>query len=288
MHGKQLEQWNLQAPVLYLWSHPDWSSRHKAVAQECGHISMEQKGYVLNSSNIEREVSNNLIAENHDNYGDFSTLMNDNVPEDHDRCEPENAGMSFVGRPSNQGSEILKDGFRMEPSIESLKEMEYEGKEDLDRIMTSIEQYGTSETEPEVDGMCIDMEISSPFNSAVDWTDLQSLLESPAYEAVKTPEVEVGKTGSEYRQTRSLLNRLGFKTHYQLPGCINPGVGTSVGASNENKPDGLSSETHTRADLLNRQDHNVLFQDSDSYHLGSTAQSSYPQSNYSFMRQDGP
>lgn len=35
----QLEQWNLIAPPLYLWSRPDWTPKHKAIALKQGHIS---------------------------------------------------------------------------------------------------------------------------------------------------------------------------------------------------------------------------------------------------------
>ncbi|XP_031375535.1 protein ENHANCED DOWNY MILDEW 2-like isoform X2 [Punica granatum] len=35
---KQMDQWNLNAPLLYLWSHPKWTSKHKAVAQRQGHL----------------------------------------------------------------------------------------------------------------------------------------------------------------------------------------------------------------------------------------------------------
>ncbi|XP_073003721.1 protein ENHANCED DOWNY MILDEW 2-like [Typha latifolia] len=39
---KQMEQWNLKPPLLYLWSRSDWTSRHKAIAAKHGHISMKQ------------------------------------------------------------------------------------------------------------------------------------------------------------------------------------------------------------------------------------------------------
>ncbi|XP_019079245.1 protein ENHANCED DOWNY MILDEW 2 isoform X5 [Vitis vinifera] len=349
MHDKQLEQWNLLPPLLYLWSRPDWTSRHKAVAQKCGHISIEQKDFLVEGNNVEREVSNYLMEENHDCYGDFSNLMNDygdissildNVPEDNDESEPEGTGMLFFGpSSSNRSSEVLKkDECDMGPSIERLKK-ECEGKEDVDRIVTSIEQSGNSETEPKVDGMCIDMEISSPVNSAFDCTDFQSLLEDKAYEAV-----EVGKIGFGNLQRRLSGNKLGFKKNYvgirasissdtdgqslmnqqpfprethklstranigfnshnQFHGYINPGVGTSVGASYKNEPDKQRSETNTSTHLpLNRQNHDLPSQGfilpnqgSDSYHVGSLpyapapmAQSSYPRANYSSMQLDGP
>lgn len=37
MNGKQLEQHNSLAPPLYLWSRPDWTAKHKAIAETRGH-----------------------------------------------------------------------------------------------------------------------------------------------------------------------------------------------------------------------------------------------------------
>lgn len=37
VNEKQLEQWNVKAPPLYLWSRNDWTARHRAIAQEHGH-----------------------------------------------------------------------------------------------------------------------------------------------------------------------------------------------------------------------------------------------------------
>ncbi|MED6118458.1 hypothetical protein PIB30_118213 [Stylosanthes scabra] len=35
---RQMEQWNLISPPLSLWSRPDWTDKHKAIAQENGHL----------------------------------------------------------------------------------------------------------------------------------------------------------------------------------------------------------------------------------------------------------
>lgn len=42
VHDKQMEQWNMKPPVLYLWSRPDWTAKHRAVAMKHGHASDEQ------------------------------------------------------------------------------------------------------------------------------------------------------------------------------------------------------------------------------------------------------
>ncbi|KAL2495851.1 protein ENHANCED DOWNY MILDEW 2-like [Forsythia ovata] len=43
VNDKQMEDWNLNAPPLYLWSHPDWTPKHKDIAQQHGHLSKDQK-----------------------------------------------------------------------------------------------------------------------------------------------------------------------------------------------------------------------------------------------------
>ncbi|TYK08109.1 protein ENHANCED DOWNY MILDEW 2 [Cucumis melo var. makuwa] len=35
---KQMDQWNVRPPVLYLWSRRDWTDKHIAIAQEHGHL----------------------------------------------------------------------------------------------------------------------------------------------------------------------------------------------------------------------------------------------------------
>ncbi|XP_073149237.1 protein ENHANCED DOWNY MILDEW 2 isoform X2 [Henckelia pumila] len=38
-HDNQIEDWNNTAPVIYLWSHPDLTSKHKDIAVRHGHLS---------------------------------------------------------------------------------------------------------------------------------------------------------------------------------------------------------------------------------------------------------
>lgn len=38
MKDKQMDQWNVRPPLLYLWSRRDWADKHKVIAQEHGHL----------------------------------------------------------------------------------------------------------------------------------------------------------------------------------------------------------------------------------------------------------
>ncbi|XP_028758260.1 protein ENHANCED DOWNY MILDEW 2 isoform X2 [Neltuma alba] len=46
IHDKQMEDWNLKAPPLYLWSRPDWTARHTEIALRHGHIKGQDAMHV--------------------------------------------------------------------------------------------------------------------------------------------------------------------------------------------------------------------------------------------------
>ncbi|XP_047340935.1 protein ENHANCED DOWNY MILDEW 2-like [Impatiens glandulifera] len=39
VNDNQMEDWNVNAPPLYLWSRPDWADRHKEIAEQNGHLN---------------------------------------------------------------------------------------------------------------------------------------------------------------------------------------------------------------------------------------------------------
>ncbi|XP_038703910.1 protein ENHANCED DOWNY MILDEW 2-like [Tripterygium wilfordii] len=51
---KQLEQWNLNPPPLYLWSRSDWTARHKAIAQECNNMPKMQEEMYRKETNLDQ------------------------------------------------------------------------------------------------------------------------------------------------------------------------------------------------------------------------------------------
>lgn len=87
-----LDDWNVKAPPLSLWSRPDWTTKHKAVAKEHGHVEPKKnephKGaervvsnYLMEENKPHegavRVVSNYLTEENQDCYNDFSNIITD-------------------------------------------------------------------------------------------------------------------------------------------------------------------------------------------------------------------
>ncbi|KAG9132177.1 hypothetical protein Leryth_022232 [Lithospermum erythrorhizon] len=53
VNGKQMEDWNVSAPPLYLWSHPDWTSTHKSIAEQKGHLGEMPEKVEPNENHIE-------------------------------------------------------------------------------------------------------------------------------------------------------------------------------------------------------------------------------------------
>ncbi|QHO32031.1 Protein ENHANCED DOWNY MILDEW [Arachis hypogaea] len=99
VRDKQLEDWNNKTPPLYLWSRPDWSARHRAIALQHGHIKDKYDDAHVKGI----EVKNYLMEENHDCYQDYAGLhapgdvlsIFDGVPDDNGGATPEEGGNSF-------------------------------------------------------------------------------------------------------------------------------------------------------------------------------------------------
>ncbi|KAM1754950.1 hypothetical protein ACFX11_007306 [Malus domestica] len=74
-NDKQLDQWNVTPPPLYLWSRPDWSADIKSIAQEHGHITASQ-GYTKDHSN---SLNNGRSIGNNDQYGEAPMLIDGGI-----------------------------------------------------------------------------------------------------------------------------------------------------------------------------------------------------------------
>lgn len=70
-NDKQMEQWNVKPPPLYLWSHPDWADKHKLIAQEHGHLFRERDVSKTESFDKEKSSASHSMD---DNYVDDTML----------------------------------------------------------------------------------------------------------------------------------------------------------------------------------------------------------------------
>lgn len=64
VHDKQIEQWNVRPPVLYLWSRPDWTSKHKGIASSQGHTSRLQPALLVHKDSQTNSEEDSPIANN--------------------------------------------------------------------------------------------------------------------------------------------------------------------------------------------------------------------------------
>ncbi|CAL5391113.1 unnamed protein product [Camellia sinensis] len=198
VHEQQMEQWNWKAPPLYLWSRSDWTAQHKAIARNHGHLCKEQ------AENVQKVVSNYLMEENQDCYGDFSDIMNgcgdisrilDDVPEDSDDNEGARANVPNMQRESPSP---LVDGCGGPPL--------------------------------EIDEMYMDMELSTPPNFPCNDTRLKSLSECQPEAGLETwAEANAGQRDFEYLLQPNLHGHgLQFGTEYTM---FHTAVPNAVGSS---------------------------------------------------------
>jgi len=58
---KQMDQWNVSPPPLYLWSHPDWTQRHRRIAEEHGHSTLKNGTYGTRNETYIGEDTNLIV-----------------------------------------------------------------------------------------------------------------------------------------------------------------------------------------------------------------------------------
>ncbi|KHN47582.1 PHD finger-containing protein [Glycine soja] len=98
---KQLEDWNLKPPPLYLWSRPDWTTKHREIAQKHCHIKEEYDVHVNG-----KEVKNYLMEENHECYQNCRGLH-----------VPGNVLSIFDGIPNDNGANAPEEGATSNASV---------------------------------------------------------------------------------------------------------------------------------------------------------------------------
>ncbi|KAG4120682.1 hypothetical protein ERO13_D11G158200v2 [Gossypium hirsutum] len=215
VEDKHLEQWNVKAPPLYLWSRQDWTARHKAIAREQHHAYDWLEELPGNGENAKEVEFNYLMQDKHDCYGDFSkdvyacggiSSILDGVPEMNDGFESEGSrgtvhGKDMEGQFPGSNS-IWKNNDFPKQIHDKVIEMQPEGHGNMDASPKAASDNGIA---LETDDMCIDMEISSPANRA------------GYYEVPGTQ----GGDGVFQNRGQGPLN-LGFKTEYRFRDIQNP------------------------------------------------------------------
>ncbi|QCD78251.1 histone-lysine N-methyltransferase NSD3 [Vigna unguiculata] len=63
-NDRQMDQWNVKPPPLYLWSRPDWTSKHKAIAREHDHLIREREVSKMESFGEKESPSSHTKEDN--------------------------------------------------------------------------------------------------------------------------------------------------------------------------------------------------------------------------------
>ncbi|KAL8462413.1 hypothetical protein ACS0TY_033441 [Phlomoides rotata] len=65
VNDNQIEDWNKDPPPLFLWSRPDWTPKHRAIAEQHGHSSGTLKNYRPDNKSHNEKHSPNSAQESH-------------------------------------------------------------------------------------------------------------------------------------------------------------------------------------------------------------------------------
>ncbi|CAK7324564.1 unnamed protein product [Dovyalis caffra] len=99
-----MDQWNVTAPPLYLWSCREWSAKHKAIAQKHGHLFSQQERSNLEKNHFETETPDPVNGQ-HSNAG--ALILAGDIPLQSRRPQESNCGVVNDGhegwRPCNNG-----------------------------------------------------------------------------------------------------------------------------------------------------------------------------------------
>ncbi|MCD7467238.1 hypothetical protein HAX54_004563 [Datura stramonium] len=147
VHNQQMEQWNIVSPPLYLWSRPDWTTTHRTIAMEHGHIRKDSQKSEAEGNKVNTGITNYLMQETRDCYGDFSDIM---------------TSYGDINSLLDDIPEISIDAEYSQNQLFGVAEQEY----GLGNSQEVLGYQGKDENETlQAEAMCIDMDLSTPTNS---------------------------------------------------------------------------------------------------------------------------
>ena len=200
-----MEQWNVRVPVLYLWSHPDWTAKHKAIAEEQGHLSIQHEG--LKTESIHSETS----PADHTMDGSFD----DNIKPSDDLLKPTDELEDFRGQSST--NEVPSES-PLHSSVDQESQEQRTSKSDK----TSLKRKNAEEND--------EIAVSQSKRQAVNET----------YQGIahySQPRVIEGRQSAEGFQSKSVGNSPrveagdhGYR-HFEHPSCSREDLGSAYGVS---------------------------------------------------------
>ncbi|CAM8906260.1 unnamed protein product [Rhodiola kirilowii] len=114
-NNKQLEDWNVTTPPLYLWSRHDWTSRVKEIARKRGHVSQNPNQYKGQEKSLEKPASEAvpMEIEEFEEFGSrrlrASEILKRPSPQSYGGCRKDYSDDSTKGRGRGQSEEETED-----------------------------------------------------------------------------------------------------------------------------------------------------------------------------------
>ncbi|KAL6311060.1 hypothetical protein AAG906_011902 [Vitis piasezkii] len=213
VNDKQIEQWNVNPPLLYLWSRQDWTAKHRAIAQKCGHVSRRQSVTFGKIQNEEPVLDHPMADQTHS--GHVSMMLDEHSVENHELEHEERREIVTAGR--------------VESSPHSGVDREDHGKKLLNE--NSKQRHGKGKHEKRTENISDDKQIMTPVSEMCKGTsctssprasDARSTVDIHQPEALKkSSPVEVGEEVYPHFQPGvpdSSLQRTGYGgSHASIP-----------------------------------------------------------------------
>lgn len=214
VNDKQIEQWNVNPPLLYLWSRQDWTTKHRAIAQKCGHVSRRRRVSHLEKIQNEEPVLDHPMADQI-HSGHVSMMLDEHSVENHELEHEERREIVTAGR--------------VESSPHSGVDREDHGKKLLNE--NSKQRHGKGKHEKRTENISDDKQIMTPVSEMCKGTsctssprasDARSTVDIHQPEALKkSSPVEVGEEVYPHFQPGvpdSSLQRTGYGgSHASIP-----------------------------------------------------------------------
>ncbi|PIN18907.1 hypothetical protein CDL12_08418 [Handroanthus impetiginosus] len=102
VNDQQIEDWNVNGPSLYLWSNPAWTPKHKAIAEQHGHLGGQRSHRLEDSHNEMLNANSSQECHNLD-----KSIANQG--EDTHRDKPDNVEPEDRMTPSSHQEDLTRD-----------------------------------------------------------------------------------------------------------------------------------------------------------------------------------
>ncbi|GAB4849712.1 hypothetical protein Ancab_004506 [Ancistrocladus abbreviatus] len=141
VNDKQIEDWNVVTPILYLWSRKDWTAKHKGIAEKHGHLS-EKHTQLQRKLDSPKEIRvPDPSIEGHDEDGYVPMEIDEDPPQNETPKESKDMHMVEIedhkGPAAGDDNTIGRHGHEIDESERQSKKRE-QAKENPERERVEI------------------------------------------------------------------------------------------------------------------------------------------------------